>query len=51
LIALIVWLIDYGVIQLTQLGKTAGGSILLAGAGIGIVLLGILLLGRRKKKS
>ena len=51
LIALIVWLIDYLIIDLTNLGKTIGGSILLAGVGIGIVLLGILLLGRRKKKS
>ena len=52
LIALIVWLVDYLIIHLTNLGNTIGGSILLAGVGIGIVLLGLsLLLGRRKKKS
>jgi len=51
LIALIVWLVDYLLLLLNNLGKTTGGTILLAGLGIGIVLLGILLLGRRKKKS
>ena len=51
LIAVIVWLVDYFLILLNQLEKTTGGSILLAGFGIAIVLLGLsLLFGRRKKK-
>jgi len=48
LIAVIVWLVDYFLILLNQLG--IGAIILLAVLGIGIVTLGILFLRRRKKK-